>query len=86
MKCNNVVFKNFSDVRGQFKERYVIICDFPSMGGGTGPRSFNLTSTASMLGGTKLLRRHIWLVLIHAVEIKQANVMIMLFFGKYLRI
>ena len=51
-----------------------------------GPRSYNLTSTASMLGGTKLLRRHIWLVLIHAVEIKQANVMIMLFFGKYLRI
>ena len=49
-------------------------------------RSYNLTSTASMLGGTKLLRRHIWLVLIHAVEIKQANVMIMLFFGKYLRI
>ena len=32
-----------------------------------------------MPGGTKLLRGHIWLVLIGAVDLKQANVVIMFF-------
>ena len=43
------------------------------------PRSINLTDTADMSGGTKLLRGHIWLVLIGAVDLKQANVVIMFF-------
>ena len=37
-----------------------------------------------MPGGTKLLRGHIWLVLIPTVDAKEANVVIMLFFGKHL--
>ena len=39
--------------------------------------------TAGMPGGTLLLRGHIWLVLIPTVDAKQANVVIMLFFGKH---
>jgi len=59
----------------------------PSQGGVDGPicwlaetslrlfaRSINLPDTADMSGGTKLLRGHIWLVLIGAVDLKQANV------------
>ena len=49
------------------------------------PRLYNLTDTADMSGGTKLLRGHIWLLLIRACDPKQANVVNMLFFGKHLR-
>ena len=48
------------------------------------PRSINLTDTADMCGGTKLLRGHIWLVLIGAVDLKQANVVIMFFLANTL--
>ena len=48
-------------------------------------QSFNLTNTVNIFRATKLLRGHIWLVLIHAVDAKQANVVITLFFGKHLR-
>ena len=45
---------------------------------------YNLTGTAGMPGGTKLLRGHIWLVLIDAVDLKQANVVIMFFLANTL--
>ena len=49
-------------------------------------RSYNLRSTGSMLRGTFVLRRHIWLVLTRAVDTMQANVVTTLSFDNHLRI